>query len=79
MIFVSYEITDRPKDKLDIASDLADAERTRGAQVVLNRMKSDGCEDCLDCDERIPTARRVAAPWAVRCIDCQILHEKRLR
>lgn len=26
---------------------------------------------CLDCGATIPQARRVACPWAVRCVDCQ--------
>ena len=34
---------------------------------------------CLDCDMRIPTRRLQAVPNAVRCIDCQQLHEQRNR
>ena len=31
--------------------------------------------DCIDCEERIPEARRLAAPGCQRCIGCQTLHE----
>lgn len=33
---------------------------------------------CLTCDADI-TARRVAAPFAIRCVDCQQDHDKRNR
>lgn len=31
---------------------------------------------CCDCEEPIPPARRAAAPFAVRCINCQTIHER---
>lgn len=34
---------------------------------------------CLDCDEPLPKRRLKAAPEAVRCVDCQQLHEQRQR
>lgn len=34
-----------------------------------------GRETCLDCDEPIPAARRLAVA-ALRCMDCQAEHEK---
>lgn len=33
--------------------------------------------DCLDCGERIPQ-ERVNLGFKLRCVDCQIDHEKRL-
>ena len=33
---------------------------------------------CIDCGERIKTARRRAMPNAVRCVDCQTRHERNL-
>ncbi|GLX86357.1 hypothetical protein tloyanaT_26100 [Thalassotalea loyana] len=35
----------------------------------------DGHRYCLDCDIEITTKRLLAAPNAVRCIDCQEVHE----
>lgn len=35
-------------------------------------------DECEECGEEIPAARRKAAPWATTCIECQqILEEKR--
>jgi len=32
--------------------------------------------DCVDCGEKIPAARRRAAPGCMRCIYCQALSER---
>ncbi|CDH68947.1 hypothetical protein P38_0622 [Pseudomonas aeruginosa MH38] len=37
----------------------------------------ESAEDCEDCGEPIPQARRRAAPGCSRCIDCQDRHERR--
>lgn len=34
------------------------------------RLSIKGTETCVDCDEPIEPARRKAAPFATRCIDC---------
>lgn len=34
-------------------------------------------EECQDCGEPIPQARRQAVPGCNRCIDCQARHERR--
>lgn len=31
---------------------------------------------CEGCGEEIPAARRMAAPGATRCVDCQMKHER---
>ncbi len=36
-------------------------------------------DDCIDCGDEIPTARRQAAPWATTCIGCQSIRELRGR
>ncbi|MFG0419651.1 TraR/DksA C4-type zinc finger protein [Pseudomonas sp. zjy_8] len=33
-------------------------------------------EECVDCEEPISQARRLAAPGCMRCTDCQVLNEK---
>jgi len=32
-------------------------------------------EDCVDCGEKIPIARRIAAQGCIRCINCQGVFE----
>ena len=34
-------------------------------------------DDCIDCGDKIPSARREAAPWATTCIGCQSIREMR--
>lgn len=36
-------------------------------------------EECEDCGDDIPEARRTAQPGVTRCIHCQELHERRLK
>lgn len=38
-----------------------------------------GTEFYVDCDCEIPAARREKVPYAVRCVDCQSLHEQLYR
>ena len=40
-----------------------------------NAVSKKGSAICCDCDLPIPAARRAAAPFAVRCIGCQKIHE----
>jgi phage/conjugal plasmid C-4 type zinc finger TraR family protein len=46
-----------------IADILADHQRRHATGVSLTH--------CVDCEEKIPEARRVAVPGCKRCIDCQ--------
>lgn len=62
---------DRSRDILDQAAELAESERGCGVAAVLASISGEGCDDCQDCGDQIPQARRAAAPWAVRCVDCQ--------
>ncbi|MBA2781094.1 TraR/DksA C4-type zinc finger protein [Billgrantia kenyensis] len=32
---------------------------------------------CEECGEEIPQKRRLAAPWATTCINCQSVRERR--
>lgn len=32
-------------------------------------------DECIDCGDEIPSARREAAPWATTCIGCQGIRE----
>lgn len=58
------------------AENAAVAATVRNAQAAL-RPRANPVEDCEDCGDEIPLARRKAAPHAVRCIDCQTRHEAR--
>lgn len=36
-------------------------------------------ERCIECDNKIPQVRRDAIPGVRRCVECEELHELRLR
>lgn len=39
-------------------------------------LKKAGASECMDCLQKIPTARRLAYPSATRCVECQTDIEK---
>jgi RNA polymerase-binding protein DksA len=48
----------------------------RELDAALARVDSEDFGLCIDCGAAIPSARLVANPAALRCVDCQSLHEK---
>ena len=62
-------------DELDRATAGEAAAVLGGVSEVLAQMQGDGQDDCEDCGFEIPKARRVAAPWAIRCAPCQSAKE----
>ena len=65
------------RDESDRASASEAATVIGGVAAVLGRMQGQGADHCEDCGLMIPHARRKAAPWAVRCVDCQGIRERR--
>ncbi|MBI1495385.1 TraR/DksA C4-type zinc finger protein [Halocynthiibacter styelae] len=49
-----------------------DASLARNRDVV----EAEGTSECIDCGDEIEAARRAAAPFARRCIECQLDHEE---
>ncbi|WP_409322543.1 TraR/DksA C4-type zinc finger protein [Pseudomonas putida] len=66
---VVADIADLANDRAQWHLDLALAAR-KPAPVRVS------LEECVDCDEPISQARRLAAPGCMRCTDCQDLNEK---
>lgn len=64
-------------DVTDRATGLEEADRIGGVALVQARLQGQGAEECEECGIEIPEARRRAAPWAVCCVDCQGLRERR--
>lgn len=65
-------------DVTDRATGLEEADRIGGVALVQARLQGQGAEECEECGIEIPEARRRAAPWAVCCVDCQGLRERRV-
>ena len=66
----------------DLLSDLGNAETTRDLTELREieaagaRIRDGSYGLCTDCGTEIPLARLRVKPEAVRCIDCQSVHEK---
>jgi len=66
-------------DEVDISTDrilLAAEERTAAIRASL---QGDGQDECEDCGNEIPGARREAVPNAIRCAPCQEVFEAKGR
>lgn len=68
-------------DEHDFAQDIAARERDyligKRRPLEMAAVATDG--DCEDCGAEIPDERRKAAPWASRCVACQVMHERMRR
>jgi phage/conjugal plasmid C-4 type zinc finger TraR family protein len=64
-------------DFADVAAAREQADRehalaARPRPVALRHMT----DECIDCGDDIPPARKAAIPDAARCLDCQERHER---
>jgi len=66
-------------DTVDRACELEQKQREQALaaakQPVEQPNELEGHRYCLDCDIELSVKRLVANPNAVRCVDCQTLHE----
>jgi phage/conjugal plasmid C-4 type zinc finger TraR family protein len=66
-------------DQFDRAQEL-DAHYRDQALAIHKRAASSGPRtsrtNCVDCEEEIPQARRIAAPGCLRCLECATLVER---
>jgi RNA polymerase-binding protein DksA len=60
-------------DHADVGRDL---DELRGLEAARGRISDGSYGMCLDCGGEIGFERLRASPAAVRCIDCQTVHEK---
>lgn len=65
------DIADVANDRVDLFLELALAARRATTQG------RESLTECMDCDEPIPEARRLAAKGCHRCIDCQGTADKK--
>lgn len=63
----------------ELADLRAEQEREAGIAQAKALVRGIGSIICVDCPEPIPPARRRAAPFADRCIDCQRKFENATR
>ncbi|MCL2601378.1 MAG: TraR/DksA family transcriptional regulator [Treponema sp.] len=79
-----------PKDFADVASDdndrkmleaigSQDLKRLRMIDSALTRIQQGKYGLCMKCSQKIPQPRLEAIPYALMCIDCKTIEEKRNR
>lgn len=66
------------------AQQLEDQERAAGIQAcgagaAETPLEIDGVRVCTECEEAIPERRLASVPAAVRCVGCQVDHERMAR
>ena len=68
----------RSVDEVDVAKDASDRfERMALEQQLATMPKGEAAEECVECGEPIPEARRNAVPGCIRCISCQTAVERK--
>jgi len=61
----------------DHAEMIAAAERDSSVARASRAVAQSGTRDCADCGAALSEARRFAAPFATRCLACQMARERR--
>lgn len=66
-------------DQIDRANELA--EKMREVALTKHRQKQTACSltHCEDCNEPIPEMRRKYVIGCTRCVDCQAIHELKMK
>lgn len=66
-------------DDVDMAEGIIAAQRDAGVARAQAALVPSGAVTCEDCGDGIPAERRRAAPFCIRCADCQGAHERSQR
>ncbi len=66
-------------DKADIANELIEMTLEGALASRLQPTAWVASNECEECGELIPDARRQAAPWAATCIECQSIREQQAK
>lgn len=63
------------EQQFEMAAALEARNRADAIDAARRVIEAEGSADCEDCGEPIPGERRLAAPFAVRCLGCQEAQE----
>lgn len=64
---------------LEYSTELVEAARDQRIARLRKQLADPGQSWCGDCGAEIEIARRIAAPFARRCVACQGAHERATR
>lgn len=65
--------------EMDMALTDIETQELGAVSEALRRLRGDGYGVCADCDSDIPFDRLKAEPWALRCVACESIRERRGR
>ena len=63
------------QQEIDISLVEMRSEALRRVDEALTRLSEGVCGQCAECGDEISPARLDALPFAVRCLDCEVVHE----
>lgn len=63
------------EQQFEWAAALEERNRADAIAAAHRVIEAEGQADCEDCGELIPPERRLAAPFATRCLSCQVAQE----
>ncbi len=64
-------------DDADLAGEVIELTSAHNILLLRAAVTGDGQEYCEDCGDDLSPARRKAAPWAIRCVPCADIHERK--
>lgn len=64
-------------DDADFAGDVIEKTKDISVAEVRKQLAGSGQDCCEDCGHDLSPARRKAAPWAIRCVPCASVYEKK--
>lgn len=64
-------------DIIDQADELQQQFFERNLGKIRRELETEGSEECIDCGEEIPEARREKMPNAIRCVSCQDIYDRK--
>ncbi len=64
-------------DDADFAGLVTEEATERSVSAICSELTGDGQGYCDDCGDDLTPERRKAAPWAIRCVPCADIHERK--
>lgn len=64
-------------DEIEIAGEYTQRKTDERTSLIRAQVQGEGQEHCEDCGLDLTPERRAAAPWAIRCVPCADLLERK--
>ena len=64
-------------DHADFAGEIIEETTVRNVSSIRAELDGDGQDYCEECGDDLSVERREAAPWAIRCVPCAGVFERK--